>query len=66
MKMLDVKSVFLQGEFTEDQEQVYLEILQGFEHIYKQLGDELKSGKIPSEKVLERAIEIHNEWCKDP
>ena len=64
--MLDIKGAFLKGEFTEDQEQVYLEVLQGFKHIYQQLGQELKAGEVPTGKEIERAMEIHQQWCEDP
>ena len=59
--MLDVKGAFLKGEFMEDQEQVYLEVLQGFEHIYEQIGQKLEAGEIPEGKELERAMEIHQQ-----
>ena len=61
MQMLDVKEAFLKGEFNKDQEQVYLEVLQRFEHIYKQIGQELEAGEIPEGKELERAMEIHQQ-----
>ena len=61
MQMLDVKRAFLKGKFMEDQEQVYLEVPQGFEHIYEQIGQELEAGEIQEGKELERAMEIHQQ-----
>ena len=45
---------------------MYLEVPQGFEHIYEQIGQELEAGEIPEGKELERAMEIHQQWCENP
>ena len=64
--MLDVKGAFLKGEFTEDQEQVYLEVLQGFEHIYEQVRKECEEGLVKEEDLQTRAMELHEEWMEKP
>ena len=42
-----------------------MEVPQGFEHIYEQIGQELEAGEIPEGKELERAMEIHQQWCEN-
>lgn len=49
-----------------NEDQVYLEVSQGFEHnIYTQLCEEMEAGDITEEEVIERSIKIHQEWCED-
>ena len=38
MKLLDVCGAFLKGKFKEGDEKVFMEVPQGFEHIYEQIG----------------------------
>ena len=66
MKLLDVCRAFLKGKFEEGDEKVYMEVLQGFKHIYKQVGKECKDGLIQEEDLQNRAMELHKEWMKKP
>ena len=61
MEMLHVKGTFLKGNFAEGEKHVYLEVPQGFKHIYKQIGKELEAGEILEGKKLEREMEIHKQ-----
>ena len=52
MEMLDVKDAFLKGDFWEDKEEVFLEVPQGFEHIYTQFAIELETKLVKPEDAL--------------
>lgn len=64
LQMVDIHGAFLKGEFNENEECIYLEVPQGFEHIYNQLAQELEKGQIHPSKALERATKIHKMWKK--
>ena len=66
MMLLDVCGIFLKGKFEDHKEKVYMEVPQGFEHIYKQVGQECKEGLIKKEDLADRAMELHEEWINKP
>ena len=66
MKLLDVCSVFLKGKFKDHEAKVYMDVLQGFKHIYEQVGKECKEGLVREEDLQTRAMELHEEWIEKP
>ena len=61
MMLLDVCGAFLKGKVEDHKEKVYMEVLQGFKHIYEQVGRECKEGQIREEDLTDRAVELHEE-----
>ena len=61
MHLVDVCGAFLKGNFEEHKEKVFMEVPQGFEHIYKQVGKKCQEGCISKDKMAGRALELHEE-----
>ena len=61
MHLVDVCGAFLKGNFKEHEEKVFMEVPQGFKHIYEQVGKECLEGQIQEKEMAERAMELHEE-----
>ena len=60
-KQSTLSIVVLKIKFKNHEEKVYMEVLQGFEHIYKQIGRESKEGLIKEEDLADRAMDLYEE-----
>ena len=66
MHLIDVCGAFLKGNFEEHKEKVFIEVLQGFKHVYEQVRKECLEGHIKKDEMADRALELHEEWMKNP
>ena len=64
--MVDLCGAFLKGNFKKHEEKVFMEVPQGFKHIYKQVRKECQEGHISKEEMAGRALELHEEWMQRP
>ena len=64
--MINMCRAFLKGNFKEHEEKVFMEVLQGFEHIYEQVRKECLNRHITEEEMADRAMELHQEWIQNP